>query len=52
MKPHQLEHDIHGVDNITPSLVRPGPTQGLVIYRDKRPLRRVYYRVAYGYNPV
>ena len=52
MKPHQLEHDIHGVDNITPSLVRPGPTQELVIYRDKRPLRRVYYRVAYGYNPV
>ena len=32
--------------------VRPGPTQELVIYRDKRPLRRVYYRVAYGYNPV
>ena len=52
MKPHQLEHDIHGVDNITPSLVRPGPTQELVIYRHKRPLRRVYYRVAYGYDPV
>jgi len=52
MKPHQLEHDIHGVDNITPSLIRPGPTQELVIYRDKRPLRRVYYRVAYGYDPV
>jgi dolichol-phosphate mannosyltransferase len=52
MKPHQLEHDVHGVDNITPSLVRPGPTQELVIYKNDRPLRRIYYRVAYGYNPV
>jgi dolichol-phosphate mannosyltransferase len=52
MKPHQVEHDVHGVDNITPSLVEPGPTQELIIYKDGRPLRRVYYRVAHGYNPV
>jgi dolichol-phosphate mannosyltransferase len=52
MKRHQLEHDVHGVDNITPSLVEPGPTQELVIYKDGRPLRRIYYRVASGYNPV
>jgi dolichol-phosphate mannosyltransferase len=52
MKRHQLEHDVHGVDNITPSLVEPGPTQELVIYKDGRSLRRIYYRVASGYNPV
>jgi dolichol-phosphate mannosyltransferase len=52
MKRHQLEHDVHGVDNITPSLVEPGPTQELVVYKDGRPLRRIYYRVASGYNPV
>ena len=52
MKRHQLEHDVHGVDNITPSLVEPGPTQELVIHKDGRPLRRIYYRVASGYNPI
>jgi dolichol-phosphate mannosyltransferase len=52
MKPQQLEHDVHGVDNITPSLVQPSPIQELVINKDGRPLRRIYYRVAYGYNPV
>ena len=52
MKPHQLEHDIDGVDNITPSLVRPGPTQKLIVYRNDRPLRLIYYRVAHGYEPI
>ncbi|WP_244859526.1 glycosyltransferase family 39 protein [Nitrosospira sp. NRS527] len=50
MKPHQLEHDIAGVDDITPALVQPGPVKELAIIRDGKPLRRVYYRVAQGYS--
>jgi dolichol-phosphate mannosyltransferase len=50
MKPHQLEHDIAGVDNITPSLIQPGPVKELSISRDGKPLRHVYYRVAQGYS--
>ena len=46
MKPHQLEHDIAGVDDITPALVQPGPVKELTIMRDGKPLRKVYYRVA------
>jgi dolichol-phosphate mannosyltransferase len=50
MKPHQLEHDIAGVDDITPALVQPGPVKELSINRDGKPLRHVYYRIAQGYS--
>ena len=39
MKPHQLEHDIAGVDDITPALVQPGPVKELALMRDGKPLR-------------
>ena len=50
MKLHQLEHDIDGIDNITPLLVRPSPIQQLKIEREGKPLRGLYYRVAQGYR--
>lgn len=37
-------------DDLAPMLYQPGPIQYRVIMRDNKPLRRVYYRIAQGYQ--
>ena len=46
-RPH-LEHDRAGND-ITRLLDQPGPIQSMIITREGKPLRIVYYRIAKGY---